>query len=107
MSYCYRLSHELPAKRFLKFEFSKIRLLNSNKHGVLLPGAFATLLGHPGNKYFPVFWICSYLHVQLFQRRRVLQYSSLVQLADLFVSSQWHDQPSICKGCVVNAEFLK
>lgn len=87
--YYYRLSHELSAKGFLKFEFSKTRMPNSNKHGALLPGAFAILLGHPGNYYFQIFWIYSCLHVQPFQRGRILQNSWLVQLIVLFVSSWW------------------
>lgn len=105
--YYYRLSHELSAKRFLKFEFFKTRVPNSNKHGAFLPGTFATLLVHLGHYFFHIFWIYSCLHVQFFQRRRVLQNSSLFQLTVLFVSSQWCDQPSIYKGGVVNAEFFK
>lgn len=78
--YYYRLSHELSAKGFLKFEFSKTRVPNSNKHGALLPGTFATLLGYPDNHYFQIFWIYSCLHVQSLQRKRVLCSSSVVQL---------------------------
>lgn len=48
--YFYRLSHELPVNGFLNLEFSMARVSNSNEQG-----AFATLLGHPGNCSFHIF----------------------------------------------------
>lgn len=77
---------------------------NSNKHGPLLPGTLAALLGHSGNYYFQIY---SHLHVQSFQRRGVLQNFSLVQLIVLSVSPWRCEQPSTYKGGVLNSEFLK
>lgn len=53
--YYYRLSHELPAKELLKFEFSKC--LNSGENGILFLGVLAILLDYPGNYHFQIFWI--------------------------------------------------